>query len=250
MNGQLELAGRVAVVTGAGRNIGRSIALTLAHGGAAVVVNGRSDKAQVDAVVREIEAGGGRAFAYLADVADAEAVQAMVKAAATRFGRIDYLINNAALRRETALHETTPALWREVMSVSLDGQFYCVMACLPHLKQSGAAAIVNIGGLSAHTGSKARAAVVTAKAGLVGLTRALAADLADYKVTVNLVAPGLIGRPEAGKTVPAHHAAHNTLTGERGKPEDVAGMVRFLCGPQARYITGQTIHVNGGAYLG
>src|SRR4029077_17295686 len=92
--------------------------------------------------------------------------------------------------------------------------------------------------------------VVTAKAGLAGLTRALATDLADHKVTVNLVAPGLVGRPEGGKTVPAQHAAHNTLTGERGRPEDVAGVVRFLCGPEARYITGQTIHVNGGAYLG
>src|SRR6478736_4223498 len=250
MNGHQELAGRVAVVTGAGRNIGRAIALALADGGAAVVVNGRSNKAQVDDVVREIEAGGGRAFGYLADVADADGVHAMAKAAAAHFGRIDYLINNAALRREMALDGMTPVLWREVMAVTLDGQFYCVMACLPYLKQSGAAAIINIGGLSAHTGSKARVPVVTAKAGLVGLTRALATDLADHKVTVNLVAPGLVGRPEGGKTVPAHHAAHNTLTGERGRPEDVAGVVRFLCGPEARYITGQTIHVNGGAYLG
>jgi 3-oxoacyl-[acyl-carrier protein] reductase len=157
MNGHQELAGRVAVVTGAGRNIGRAIALALADGGAAVVVNGRSNKAQVDDVVREIEAGGGRAFGYLADVADADGVQAMAKAAAAHFGRIDYLINNAALRREMALDDMTPVLWREVMAVTLDGQFYCVMACLPYLKQSGAAAIINIGGLSAHTGSKARA---------------------------------------------------------------------------------------------
>ena len=250
MNGAKELAGRVAVVTGAGRNIGRAIALALADGGASVVVNGRSDKSQVEAVVREIEAGGGQAMGYLADVADVDGVNGMIKAAAARFGRVDYLINNAALRREHALDDMTPALWREIMAVALDGQFYCVIACLPYLKASGAGAIVNIGGLSAYTGSKERAHVVTAKAGLIGLTRALATELAEHQVTVNLVSPGLIGGSAAGGPAPAHHATHTTLTGKRGKPEDVAAMVRFLCGPQARYITGQTIHVNGGAFFG
>jgi 3-oxoacyl-[acyl-carrier protein] reductase len=250
MSGDKELAGRVAVVTGAGRNIGRAIAVALADGGAAVVVNARSDKAQVDTVVREIEASGGQGMAYLTDVADVDGVNAMIKAASARFGRIDYLINNAALRREQPLEQMTPASWREVMAVTLDGQFYCVMACLPYLKASGAGAIINIGGLSAHTGSKGRAHVVAAKAGLMGLTRALATDLADHKVTVNLVSPGLIGRPAVGRPEPAHHATHATLTGARGQPDDIAGMVRFLCGPRARYITGQTLHVNGGAFFG
>lgn len=245
-----ELAGRVAVITGAGRNIGHAIALALAQGGAAVVVNAKSDKAQVDAVVHEIEAGGGKALGYLADVADVGAVNAMIEVAVARFGRIDYLINNAALRREQPLDQMTPASWREVVAVTLDGQFYCVLACLPHLKASGAGAVVNIGGLSAYTGSKGRAHVVAAKAGLIGLTRALATDLAEHKVTVNLVSPGLIGRPTTGRPEPAHHATHPTLSGERGRPEDIASMVRFLCGPQARYITGQTIHVNGGAFFG
>ncbi len=203
-----ELDGRVAIVTGAGRNIGHAIALALAHGGAAVVVNGKSDKAQVDAVVREIEAGGGKALGYLADVADVGAVNAMIEVAVARFGRIDYLINNAAMRREQPLEQMTPASWREVMAVTLDGQFYCVLACLPHLKDSGAGAIVNIGGLSAYTGSKGRAHVVTAKAGLIGLTRALATDLAEHKVTVNLVSPGLIGRPP--RAVPNRHITRPT----------------------------------------
>src|ERR1700760_4013837 len=192
-----ELAGRVALVTGAGRNIGRAIALTLAEAGAAVVVNARQDKAQVDAVVAEIEARGSRALGYLADVADSDAVFMMVKAIDARFGRIDYLINNAALRRAQALEQMTPALWREVMGVTLDGQFYCALACLPHLKASGAGAIVNIGGLTAHTGAKDRTHVVSAKAGLMGLTRALASELADKNITVNLVAPGMIGAPQA-----------------------------------------------------
>src|SRR6266513_2643907 len=131
------------------------------------------------------------------------------------------------------------------MALTLDGAFHCVKACLPHLKASGAGAIINVGGLSAHTGSKHRAHVIAAKAGLVGFTRALAHDLAKDSVTVNLVAPGTIDTArDANAAKPAHHLINNTLTGKRGAPDDVAAMVRFLCGPGARYVTGQTIHVN------
>jgi 3-oxoacyl-[acyl-carrier protein] reductase len=244
-----ELPGRVALVTGAGRNIGRAIALELSAGGAAVAVNVRSNKSEADAVVQEIEAMGGKAAAFIADIADQAAVEKMVAGVVARFGGIDYLINNAALRREKSIDQMTLAEWREVMSVTLDGVFLCVKACLPHLRRSGAGAIVNIGGLSAYTGSKHRAHVVTAKAGLTGLTRALAHDLAQDHITSNLVSPGLIGTPRAGPE-PQHHLTHATLTGERGAPNEVATAVRFLCGPGARYITGQQIHVNGGAYLG
>jgi 3-oxoacyl-[acyl-carrier protein] reductase len=247
MNGTKELADRVALVTGAGRNIGRAIALALADAGAAVVVNARQDRAQVDAVVGEIEARGGRAFGVLADVADSNAITEMVKAIGARFGRIDFLVNNAALRREQPLEQITPALWREVLSVTLDGQFYCASGCLPYLKASGCGAIVNIGGLTAFTGAKGRAHVLAAKAGLIGLTRALATELADENITVNLVSPGLIGAPPPARP---QHPRIATLTGAHGTPEDVAGIVRYLCGPQARYITGQTIHVNGGAFFG
>lgn len=244
-----ELEGRVAIVTGAGRNIGRAIALALADAGAAVVVNARSNKAQAEGVAQEIAARGGKAAVAMADVADAAAVEKMASATVAQFGRIDCLINNAAVRREKPLEDMTYADWREVMAIALDGPFLCVKACLPQLRASGSAAIVNIGGLSAHTGSKHRAHVVTAKAGLVGLTRALAQDLAMDGVTANLVVPGLIGTPRSGPE-PQHHLVHNTLTGKRGAPDDIAATVRFLCGPGARYITGQTIHVNGGAYLG
>jgi 3-oxoacyl-[acyl-carrier protein] reductase len=246
-----ELAGKVAIVTGAGRNIGRAIALALADGGAAVVVNARSNSAEADAVVREIEASGGKALAHIGDVADAKAVQAMADAAAKQFGRIDILVNNAALRREKPFAEMDYAAWREILDVTLDGAFHCVKACLPVLRKSGAGTIVNIGGLSAHTGAANRAHVVTAKAGIVGFTRALAHDLAADGITVNCVVPGLIGTPRPkDKPEPAHHATHGTISGERGRPEDVAAMVRFLCGPAARYINGQAIHANGGAYLG
>jgi 3-oxoacyl-[acyl-carrier protein] reductase len=246
-----DIAGKVAVVTGAGRNIGRAIALTLADGGAFVLVNARSNRAEAESVAREIEAAGGKAAVHLGDVADPEAVQAMADAAVKHFGRIDILVNNAALRREKSFAEMDYAEWREILDVTLDGTFHCVKACLPALQKSGQGTIVNIGGLSAHSGAKNRAHVVTAKAGIVGLTRALANDLAADGITVNCVVPGLIGTPRPkDKPEPAHHLTHNTITGARGKPEDVAAMVRFLCGPAARYITGQAIHANGGAYFG
>ena len=246
-----ELAGKVAVVTGAGRNIGRAIALTLAEGGASIVVNARSNHAEAEAVVREIETAGGKAVVHLGDVADAVAVQGMADTAVKKFVRIDILVNNAALRREKPFAEMSYAAWREILDVTLDGTFLCVKACLPALRQSGAGTIVNIGGLSAHTGAKNRAHVVTAKAGIIGLTRALAHDLADDGITVNCVVPGLIGTPRPkDKPEPAHHLTHNTITGNRGRPEEVAAIVRFLCGPGARYINGQAIHANGGAYLG
>jgi 3-oxoacyl-[acyl-carrier protein] reductase len=246
-----ELAGRVAIVTGAGRNIGRGIALALADGGAAVVVNARSNLKEAEAVAGEIERSGGKALAVTADVADAEAVRTMVAAAAGKFGSIDILVNNAAVRVEQAFEGMTLAQWRAVTSIILDGAFNCVQACLPHLKRSGAGVIVNIGGLSAHTGAAGRAHVVTAKAGVVGFTRALAHELADAGIRVNTVTPGIMAAPRpAGQPEPQHHARVQALVGRRGEPNDIAAAVRFLCGPGASFITGQNIQVNGGMFLG
>ena len=245
-----ELAGKVAIVTGAGRNIGRAIARQLAAAGASVAVNARSNQAEADAVVREIEAAGGKAMAVLADVGDAAAVEAMAQAALKRFGRIDILVNNAALRREKPIDQMSYADWREVMNATLDSAFHGVKACLPAMKKNGGT-IINIGGMSAHIGSKGRAHVMTAKAALVGFSRALAHDLAADRITANCVVPGAIDTTRPGSSPnPAHHLTHGTITGERGKPDDVAAMVRFLCGPGGRYVTGQTIHVSGGAFLG
>ncbi len=245
------LSGKVAIVTAAGRNIGRAIALHLAQSGASVVVNARSNKAEADSVVREIEAGGGSALAALGDVADAATFAGIAAAAIRRFGRIDILVNNAALRRETPIDRMSFAEWREVMATTLDSAFHGVAACLPAIKQAGGGSIINIGGMSAHIGSKDRAHVMAAKAGLVGFTRGLAHDLAEAHITANCVVPGRIEtqRPETSQK-PAHHLTHGTLTGVRGQPDDVAAMVCFLCGPGGRYVTGQTIHVSGGAYLG
>ena len=246
-----ELAGKVAVVTGAGRNIGRAIALHLARAGAAVVVNARSNQAEADAVVAEIAAAGGKAIAVLADVADPAAVEAMAQAALKAFGRIDILVNNASLRREKSIDEMSYAEWREIMDATLDSAFHGVHACLPAMKKAGGGTIINIGGMSAHIGAKGRAHVMTAKAGLVGFTRALAHDLGAHHITANCVVPGAIHttRPRTSLN-PAHHLTHGTITGEPGKPDDVAAMVCLLAGPGGRNVTGQTIHVNGGAFLG
>jgi 3-oxoacyl-[acyl-carrier protein] reductase len=251
MTNSRELAGKAAIVTGAGRNIGRAIALTLAQGGASILLNVRGNRTEADAVAREIEDAGGRALVHIGDVADAKAMAALADAAVAGFGRIDILVNNAALRREKPFAEMDYAEWREILDVTLDGAFHCTKACLPALRRSGAGTIVNVGGLSAHTGASNRAHVITAKAGIVGFTRALANDLAADGITVNCVVPGLIGTPRPkGQPEPAHHLTHQTLTGERGRPEDVAAVVRFLCSPGARYVTGQAIHANGGAYFG
>src|SRR5215471_12907726 len=245
-----ELAGRVAIVTGAGRNIGRAIVLSLARAGASVVVNVRSNRAEADSVVREVEASGSKAVAVVGDIGEEKTAAMLADTALKRFGRIDILVNNAALRREKPISDMSYADWREVTNVILDGAFRCVHACLPALKKNGGS-IINIGGMSAHIGSKDRAHVMTAKAALVGFSRALAHDLAADKITANCVVPGAIDtlRPASSQN-PAHHLTHGTITGERGKAEDVAAMVRYLCGPGGRYVTGQTIHVSGGAYLG
>ncbi len=247
-----ELAGKVAVVTGAARNIGRAIACDLAAGGACVVVNAKSSGAAAEETARLIRDAGGAAFVHMADVTVESEAQALMAAAVARFGGVDMLVNNAAIRRETAFAEMDYASWREVMSVILDGAYLCARAALPALVKSRGGSIVNIGGLSAHTGSARRAHVVTAKAGLVGLTRALAHDLAPDGITVNCVVPGMIDTVRGSSATggePAHHGAHKPLVGRRGTPEEVAALVRYLCGPQARYLTGQTLHANGGAYL-
>jgi 3-oxoacyl-[acyl-carrier protein] reductase len=244
-----ELEGRVAVITGAGRSIGRAMALELAAGGAAVVVNVRSNRAEAEAVVQEIEAAGGRALAAIADVSDAPAVEAMAKAALARFGRIDYLVNNAAVRQEKTIEEMTFEDWRHIIGIILDGAFHCVKACLEPIKTSDAGSIINVGGLTGAMGAPDRLHVVTAKAGLAGFTRGLAMELAPHKITVNTLVPAMLARPGKPNEIPPH-PIYRPLLGRAAWPTDFAPLTRFLLGPGARYITGQIINVNGGTYFG
>jgi 3-oxoacyl-[acyl-carrier protein] reductase len=242
-----ELAGKVALVTGAGRNIGRAIALALADAGASVVLNSRASIAEIRTVGKLI---GNDALAVLADVTDPAAVERMLAETRSRFGRLDILVNNAAIRAIEDIERIGLERWREVTGVILDGAWICSRSSLDLLKASRAGSIVNIGGMSAHSGAKGRPHVVAAKAGLVGLTRALAHDLAPFGITVNCVVPGLIETARgASSGAQSAHQGRDALLGRRGTPEEVAGAVRFLAGPGARYITGQTLHVNGGAFL-
>jgi 3-oxoacyl-[acyl-carrier protein] reductase len=246
-----ELSGRVAIVTGAGRSIGRAIAIELASAGCAVVVNVRQNRAEAEAVVKEIEAAGGRAIFAVADVTDAPAVNAMAQAALKQFGRIDYLINNAALRQEKTIEHMTFEDWRYITGVILDGAFHCVKACLEPIKASGAGSIVNVGGLSAAMGASDRAHVVTAKAGIAGFTRALARELAPHQVTVNTLVPAQLARVRPGQPPEnPSHPIYRPVLGRAALPGDMAPAVRFLVGPGARYMTGQTININGGTYFG
>ena len=247
-----ELDGKVALVTGGARNIGRAISRALAAGGASVMVNANTSRDDAARTVDTIRTEGGKAALHVADVTDAQAVAEMIDATIRVFGRLDILVNNAAVRAETPFAQMQLAQWQHVIATILDGAFVCAQACLPHLVRAGGGSIVNIGGMTAHTGALGRAHVVTAKAGLAGMTRALSFDLAADNITVNCVVPGTIetvrGLPGAPER-PAHRQSLPPL-GRRGEPEEVAAAVRFLCGPGARYVTGQTLHVNGGGYMG
>ncbi len=246
-----ELAGKVALVTGGARNIGRAISRALAAGGAAVMVNANTSRAEAKLTVSMIESAGGRAATHFADVTDPQAVAQMVDATVQQFGRLDILVNNAAIRSETPFDKIKLEEWRRVISIVLDGAFLCTQACLPHLARARGATIVNLGGLTAHKGATNRAHVITAKAGISGMTRALALDLAPQHVTVNCVVPGTIETVRGLPGAPPRPDDRRGLppVGRRGEPEEIAAVVRMLCGPDARYITGQTLHVNGGGLM-
>jgi len=246
-----DLAGKVALVTGGARNIGRAICRSLAAGGATVMVNANTSHAEAKHTVAMIRSAGGRVDSYFADVTEPAAVAKMVDATVKEFGRLDILVNNAAVRSETAFADIKLEEWRRVIATVLDGAFLCTQACLPHLARARGAAIVNIGGLTAHKGATGRAHVITAKAGIAGMTRALALDLAPQRVTVNCVVPGTIETVRGLPGAPPRPEDRRGLppVGRRGEPEEIAAVVRMLCGPDARYITGQTIHVNGGGFM-
>jgi 3-oxoacyl-[acyl-carrier protein] reductase len=243
-----ELKGKVALVTGATRNIGRSIALSLAAGGATVAVNSRALREDGDKVVAEIRAAAGEAETFVADISDGPAIYKMVDDIVARFGRVDLLVLNANSRKYRPFIEMSFEEWRSVLALTLDGSFHCVKACLPHMIEAGGGAIVTLGGLQALSGAKNRVHGSVVKHGLVGMTRALALEVAEHKIRINCVAPGATNTSDVrGEDVAVRPAPSTTIPlGFKAEPEEIASVVRFLCGPGASFITGQTLHVNGG----
>jgi 3-oxoacyl-[acyl-carrier protein] reductase len=217
-----------------------------------VIIHARASEAEGRAVTAEVAGHGAESLLCLAEVTDEAAVRAMVEQVRERFGRLDILVNNAAVRAQVPFLEMSLAEWRQVTGVILDGAFIVTKACLPLMLQSGEGGrIINIGGATAYTGAVERAHVVTAKAGLGGFTRALAAEFAGRGITVNCVVPGRIGGSRS-KTAGAEPppGVHEPIVGRLGTPDDIAEMVRPLWLPTGSYVTGQTIHVNGGLYMG
>ena len=241
------LDNQVAIITGSVRRIGRATALALAREGAAVVINARSSRQEAEKVAGEVKAVGGRALVHLADVTDEAAVRGMVEATVAAFGRIDILVNNAAVRSEAATLEMSYKQWRDILGVILDGAFLCSRAVIPHMLKSKHGRIVNLGGVSTHLGAPGRVHVSAGKAGLVGLTRALASEFAAQGITVNCVVPGKIGGERSATS--GHGIQTSPPVGREGVPDDVAGIIRTLCLPSMSYVTGQTIHVNGGLFM-
>jgi 3-oxoacyl-[acyl-carrier protein] reductase len=242
--------GKVALVTGAGKNIGKAIALDLAREGASVVVNGRADRALVDATVAEINQAGGQAIGALADVTKPDEVARMVDAAVASFGGIDIVVSNAGLRRQTPFLDMSFSEWREILSVALDGAFVLMKAAVPHMIPRGGGALVSLSGISTHVGAPNRCHVSASKSGLEGLMRALAIELAPHQITANCVAPGAVDTvrgPTAGTG--GNLAEHGIPLGRKASVSEISAAVRFLAGPDGRYITGQVLHVNGGVFL-
>ena len=247
----LPFAGKVVLVTGAGKNIGKAMALDFAREGASVIVNGRADRALVDATVAEINAAGGQAIGALADVTKPDEVARMVDAAAASFGGIDVVVSNAGLRRQTSFLDMSFEEWREILSVALDGAFVLMKAAVPHMIPRGGGALVSLSGISTHVGTANRCHVSASKSGLEGLMRALAIELAPHQITANCVAPGSVDTvrgPSAG-ALPSGLREKGIPLGRKASVTEISDAVRFLAGPSGRYITGQVLHVNGGVFL-
>ena len=244
-----ELAGKVALVTGAGKNIGRAIALSLAGAGAAIAVNTRASRNDAERVVQEIRNAGGQAEVFMADVSDGTAVQTMVDSVIKRFGRLDILVLNAAYRKEVLFSDMSFDERRRAMSTTLDGAFHCAKSGLPHLIKAGGGTIITFAGGRALSSQVGRAHVAASKHGVVGMTRVLAREFARYGIRVNCVSPGPINTDLTGNHVVQKTRTEDIPIGRYGEPEDIAETVRFLCTGGGSFITGQTIHVNGGTQM-
>ncbi|WP_374719158.1 3-oxoacyl-[acyl-carrier-protein] reductase [Parageobacillus toebii] len=245
------LQGKVALVTGASRGIGRAIALELARQGAKVAVNYAGNEAKANEVVEEIKNMGGEAFAIQADVSNVEAVDQMVKAVLERFERIDILVNNAGITRDNLLMRMKEEEWDDVININLKGVFNCTKAVTRPMMKQRYGRIVNIASIVGVSGNPGQANYVAAKAGVIGLTKTAARELASRNITVNAVAPGFITTDmtdRLSEELKAEMLKQIPLA-RFGEPEDVAKVVSFLVSDAASYMTGQTLHVDGGMVM-
>ena len=260
MEAALKLEGKVALVTGSGRNIGKAIAMAFADEGASVAVNGLQNRANVEEVAKLIEDRGGRAYPVLADVSDPEQVDRMMDEVSAALGPVGVLVHNAAVRPHKPLTEFTNEEWRLVMGVDLDAAFYLSRTALPQMVEAGAGSIIAISGMAAFGVRKDSAAVAAAKAGLIGLMRGIAFDYGKLGVRANVVAPGSIDTErfdqhayaagQAAVIVPDDLSRRQNIPmGRLGMPEEVAAACVFLASDDAGYTTGHTLHVGGGLYM-
>jgi 3-oxoacyl-[acyl-carrier protein] reductase len=255
----MKLAGRTALITGASRNIGRAIALAYAAEGADLVLNTRANREELEAVAAQCRKAGVRVVTALADVADAAAVDAMVARAVADLGPIDVLVCNAAIRPHKSLAETSLEDWHHVLGVNLHSAFYLARAVVPGMKERRRGSIIALGGLSSLTGRPNTAAVTAAKTGVLGLIRALAAELGPSGIRANVVMPGFIDTerryaewyPEFQKSLPGSPEQLKQIPlGRLGRPEDIADACVFLASDASAYVTGDTLRVMGGRFIG
>ena len=244
------LEGKVALVTGSAQGIGRAIALNLAEGGASIVLTDmRAPK--LEEVVKEIEAQGGKAIQFCVDVTDLEAVQKTVDQALEALGKVDILENNAGITRDSLVMRMKPADWQAVLKTNLDGAFHCIRSVLPSMVRQRYGRIVNIASVVAQAGNVGQANYISSKAGIIGLTKAVAAEVARRNITVNAVAPGFIATSMT-ENLPAE-VKEKMLSlipvGRMGTDSEIATGVRFLVSEEARYITGHVLNINGGMFM-
>ncbi|MFJ7970766.1 3-oxoacyl-[acyl-carrier-protein] reductase [Psychrobacillus sp. NPDC096389] len=246
-----KLDGKSAIVTGASRGIGKDIALYLSKEGAKVAVNYSGSKEKAEAVVEEIKALGGEAFAFQANVDQSEDIKELVSATLEQFGSIDILVNNAGITRDNLLMRMKEQEWDDVLNTNLKGVFLCTKAVTRQMMKQRAGRIINITSIVGVSGNPGQANYVAAKAGVIGLTKTSALELASRNITVNSVAPGFIttdmtdALPEEVKS----QMLSQIPLAKFGNTEDIAKAVAFLASDDANYITGQTLHVNGGMFM-
>ncbi|MDW4479427.1 3-oxoacyl-[acyl-carrier-protein] reductase [Staphylococcus saprophyticus] len=240
-----------ALVTGASRGIGRSIAIQLAEEGYNVAVNYAGNKEKADAVVEEIKAKGVEAFAIQANVANGDEVKAMIKEVVSQFGSVDVLVNNAGITRDNLLMRMKEQEWDDVIDTNLKGVFNCIQKVTPQMLRQKSGSIINLSSVVGAVGNPGQANYVATKAGVIGLTKSAARELASRNITVNAVAPGFIvsDMTDALSEELKAQMLEQIPLAKFGEDSDIANTVAFLASEKAKYITGQTIHVNGGMYM-